>query len=160
MNRGNTWTVSVHLWSFTLQRRYTSTTKNSPSLLETGITHHTMSCSTNGSPTREYHHLVCFLPFSRSFAKITCLSYTLDSALIYFVKDGEYLLPQPGTTPDSVTSAVGFNENATLPFQPGKTYRLRIVNTGAFSPLIFWVDGHEMRIIEADGVRLIDPDDL
>ncbi len=54
-----------------------------------------------------------------------------------------------------MTSAVGFNENATLPFQPGKTYRLRIVNAGAFNSLIFWVDGHEMRLIEADGVRRI-----
>jgi iron transport multicopper oxidase len=49
---------------------------------------------------------------------------------------------------------VGFNENATLPFEPGKTYRLRIVNTSAFSMFYFWIDGHDMRIIEADGVSL------
>jgi iron transport multicopper oxidase len=78
-----------------------------------------------------------------------------DSALIYFIKDEKYLPPKPGTTPHSATSAVGFNENATLPLQPGKTYRLRIVNTGAFNSLFFWVDGHELRIIEADGVCLI-----
>jgi len=74
-----------------------------------------------------------------------------DSALIYFAKDGKYLPPRPGTSP---TSAVGFNENATLPFQPGKTYRLRIVNTGGFNSLYFWVDGHEMKIIEVDGTDI------
>jgi len=80
----------------------------------------------------------------------TCI---LDSALIYFTKDGNYLPPKPGTT-SSVTPAVGFNENATLPFQPGKTYRLRVINIGAFNSLYFWIDGHEMKIIEVDGVRL------
>ncbi|KAF8956295.1 Fet3 protein [Flammula alnicola] len=45
----------------------------------------------------------------------------------------------------------GFNENATLPFVPGKTYRLRIVNTSAFAAFFFWIDGHDMRIIEVDG---------
>jgi len=74
-----------------------------------------------------------------------------DSALIYFAQNGSYLGPIPGRDVDPVTSAVGFNENATLPFQPGKTYRLRIVNTSAFAAFFFWIDGHEMRIIEADG---------
>ncbi|TFK41495.1 Fet3 protein [Crucibulum laeve] len=74
-----------------------------------------------------------------------------DSGLIYFVQNGSYLGPVAGSSPSSVTSAVGFNENATLPFQPGKTYRLRIVNTSAFSAFFFWIDGHDMRIIEVDG---------
>ncbi|KAI0053202.1 multicopper oxidase [Auriscalpium vulgare] len=74
-----------------------------------------------------------------------------DSALIYFSQNGTYLPPISGSSPAPVTSAVGFNENATLPFQPGKTYRLRIVNTSAFSAFFFYIDGHDMRIIEADG---------
>jgi FtsP/CotA-like multicopper oxidase with cupredoxin domain len=49
-------------------------------------------------------------------------------------------------------SKVGFNENATLPFEPGKTYRLRIVNTSAFAAFFFYIDGHDMTIIEVDGV--------
>ena len=57
---------------------------------------------------------------------------------MYFSQDGKYL--------------DGFNENATLPFQAGKTYRLRVVNTAAFSMFYFWIDGHQMRIIEVDGV--------
>ncbi|KAG6900240.1 hypothetical protein C0993_001059, partial [Termitomyces sp. T159_Od127] len=74
-----------------------------------------------------------------------------DSALIYFAQNASYLGPIPGTSPAPVTSAVGFNENATLPFEPGKTYRLRIVNTSAFAAFFFWIDGHDMRIIEVDG---------
>ncbi|KAI0747068.1 Fet3 protein [Daedaleopsis nitida] len=74
-----------------------------------------------------------------------------DSGLIYFSQNGSYLGPISGTSPDPVTGKVGFNENATLPFQPGKTYRLRIVNTSAFSAFFFWIDGHDMRIIEVDG---------
>ncbi|KAG2148442.1 Fet3 protein [Suillus cothurnatus] len=74
-----------------------------------------------------------------------------DSALIYFSQNGSYLGPISGRNPSPVTSAVGFNENATLPFEPGKTYRLRIINLGAFAGFYFWIDGHEMQIIEADG---------
>lgn len=73
---------------------------------------------------------------------------------MYFTQDATYLSPMPGKNPASVTSHVGFNENATLPFEPGKTYRLRIVNVGAFTAFYFWIDGHEMRIIEADGVSI------
>ncbi|PWN97912.1 multi copper oxidase [Tilletiopsis washingtonensis] len=46
----------------------------------------------------------------------------------------------------------GFNENATLPFVPGKTYRLRLINMSALAMYHFWIEGHDMRIIEADGV--------
>ncbi|KAK7434374.1 ferroxidase fet3 [Stygiomarasmius scandens] len=74
-----------------------------------------------------------------------------DSALVYFAQNASYLPPISGTSPSSVTSAVGFNENATLPFEPGKTYRLRVVNTSAFAMFFFWIDGHDMRIIEVDG---------
>jgi iron transport multicopper oxidase len=73
---------------------------------------------------------------------------------MYFTQDDSYLSPISGKNPASVTSHVGFNENATLPFEPGKTYRLRIVNVGAFTAFYFWIDGHEMRIIEADGVSI------
>lgn len=76
----------------------------------------------------------------------------VDSGLIYFAKNGSYLGPKSGTSPAAVTSAVGFNENATLPFVPGKTYRLRIINMSALSAFFFWIDGHSMRLIEVDGV--------
>jgi iron transport multicopper oxidase len=77
-----------------------------------------------------------------------------DSALIYFVHGNEttYLPPIEGTQSTGPTNAVGFNENATLPLEPGKTYRLRVINASAFAMFFFWIDGHEMRIIEVDGV--------
>lgn len=46
----------------------------------------------------------------------------------------------------------GFNENATLPFVPGKTYRLRIINMSSLAMFYFWIEGHDMQIIEIDGV--------
>ena len=61
-----------------------------------------------------------------------------DSALIYFAQNA--------------TNMQGFNDNATLNFVPGKTYRLRVINVSAFSAFYFWIDGHDMRIIEVDGV--------
>ncbi|KAF7297982.1 hypothetical protein HMN09_01019100 [Mycena chlorophos] len=76
-----------------------------------------------------------------------------DAALIYFAQNGTYLGPRTGTSPQS-NSAVGFNENATLPFQPGKTYRLRIVNTSAFAMFYFWIDGHNMTVVEVDGTDI------
>lgn len=87
-----------------------------------------------------------------SDARISSFS---DSALIYFAQNASYLGPKPESSPAPVTSAVGFNENATLPFEPGKTYRLRILNTSAFAAFFFWIDGHDMRIVEVDGVSLI-----
>ena len=82
------------------------------------------------------------------------MCHCLDAGLIYFAQNSSYLPPIAGSSPAPVTSAVGFNENATLPFVPGRTYRLRIINTAAFVSFYFWVDGHEMRVIEADGVSL------
>lgn len=64
---------------------------------------------------------------------------SLDSALIYVAQNGTYL--------------PGFNENSTIPFAAGKTYRLRIINTSAFAMFYVWLDGHQMSVIEADGVR-------
>ena len=46
----------------------------------------------------------------------------------------------------------GFNENTTLPFEAGKTYRLRLINMSALSMYHFWLEGHDMEVIEADGV--------
>ncbi|KAH7882384.1 Fet3 ferroxidase [Phlebopus sp. FC_14] len=74
-----------------------------------------------------------------------------DSALIYFAQNATYLPPISSASPSPVTAAVGFNENATLPFTPGRTYRLRVINTSALSTFFFWIDGHDMRVIEADG---------
>lgn len=51
-----------------------------------------------------------------------------DSALMYFAHRDTYLPPVASAAPNvsPSTSSVGFNDNATLPFEPGKTYRLRV----------------------------------
>lgn len=61
-----------------------------------------------------------------------------NSGLIYMSRNGKYL--------------EGFNDGAAIRFIPGKLYRLRVVNISAFAAYFFRIDGHEMRIIEADGV--------
>lgn len=51
-----------------------------------------------------------------------------DSAAIYVVDSaGQYLS--------------GFNENVTIPFEAGKTYRLRLINQSAFAMFYAWVSG-------------------
>lgn len=67
-----------------------------------------------------------------------------DSALMYFahtpnIAGGASWLP-------------GMNDNTSIPVTPGKTYRLRIINMSSLAMFHFWIDGHQMRIIEADGV--------
>ena len=51
-----------------------------------------------------------------------------DAPLMYFAHGDAYLPPVASAAPNvsPSTSNVGFNENATLPFEPGKTYRLRV----------------------------------
>lgn len=68
-----------------------------------------------------------------------------ESGLIYFARTSNISSSANAYLP-------GFNENATLSFTPGKTYRLRLINMSAQSMFHFWIDGHDMRIIEADGV--------
>ena len=131
---------------------------NSPLLWVTGTTMSTLYCSSglsalqipvapNQFPVSPNDDVPLF-----NFESSHSIRASADSALIYFAQNGTYLGPISGTNPSPVTSHVGFNENATLPFEPGKTYRLRIVNTSAFSAFFFWIDGHDMRIIEVDGV--------
>ncbi|CAO1638951.1 unnamed protein product [Sympodiomycopsis kandeliae] len=68
-----------------------------------------------------------------------------DSALIYFAKSSNIADSSNGYLP-------GFNDNTNLTFTPGKTYRLRFINMSAQSMFHVWLDGHEMRLIEVDGV--------
>ena len=43
-------------------------------------------------------------------------------------------------------------EDTGLPVKPGKTYRLHLVNVGASALFHFWIEGHNLTIIEVDGV--------
>ncbi|KAI8874595.1 multicopper oxidase, partial [Backusella circina FSU 941] len=42
--------------------------------------------------------------------------------------------------------------NTTFSFEPNKTYRLRILNIGGIATFNVYIDGHEMEVIEQDGV--------
>nr|UOP57150.1 putative iron transport multicopper oxidase [Thecaphora frezii] len=66
------------------------------------------------------------------------------SGLIYFAHT-------PNTT-STATYLDGFNANATLPFEAGKTYRLRVINMSALAAFYFYLAGHDMKIIEVEGV--------
>lgn len=44
--------------------------------------------------------------------------------------------------------------NDSLTFEPGKTYRLRLINMSGFSMFFFSIDGHDLDVIEVDGVAV------
>ncbi|PWZ02947.1 multi copper oxidase [Testicularia cyperi] len=66
------------------------------------------------------------------------------SALIYFAHTSN-------KTSDAAYLP-GFSENATLPFESGKTYRLRVINMSALAAFYFYLSGHDMQVIEIEGV--------
>lgn len=43
-------------------------------------------------------------------------------------------------------------QNLQVLVKPGQTYLVRLVNIGAFAAHYLWFEGHEMRIVEVDGV--------
>lgn len=47
-----------------------------------------------------------------------------------------------------------FNEtqNLSVQVQPGRTYMFRMVNIGAFAGQYVWFEGHNMTIVEVDGI--------
>ena len=55
---------------------------------------------------------------------------------------------------EPVPQAALFNETQDLkvPVEPGKTYLFRMVNIGAFAGQYIWFEGHNMSIVEVDGV--------
>lgn len=72
-----------------------------------------------------------------------------ESALMYVIdKDGNYLGGADKVTDGSVT-----NDNAKIPFEAGKTYRIRIVNMAALSMFMVKFQDHDMYVIETDGVE-------
>lgn len=58
------------------------------------------------------------------------------------------------TGAEPVPQAALFNEtqNLTVAVQPGKTYLFRMINIGAFAGQYIWFEGHNMTIVEVDGV--------
>ncbi|KAI1322700.1 multicopper oxidase [Xylariaceae sp. FL0255] len=58
------------------------------------------------------------------------------------------------TGAEPVPEAALFNDtqNLTIAVQPGKTYLFRMVNIAAFAGQYVWFEGHNMTIVEVDGV--------
>ena len=57
-----------------------------------------------------------------------------------------------GAAPIPQSALMNDSQNATIKFVSSKTYRLRFVNMAAFATFRIWIEDHEMRIIEVDGV--------
>ncbi|KAJ2145928.1 ferroxidase fet3 [Coemansia sp. RSA 518] len=59
--------------------------------------------------------------------------------------------PPPKSYAYGLVNGVNGNITQTLNFEPGKTYRIRLVNMGDINSFQFSLPGHEMYVIEADG---------
>ncbi|KAG0005660.1 hypothetical protein BGZ80_004046 [Entomortierella chlamydospora] len=57
-----------------------------------------------------------------------------------------------GAEPVPESGLINHMTNAKFNFVPGKTYRLRLINMSALAMFHFHIDGHEMEIIEIDGI--------
>lgn len=60
----------------------------------------------------------------------------------------------PEPLPDS--GLINSGQNITVKVEPGRTYLLRVVNLGNFVGTYFEIEGHQLTIVEADGVY-VDP---
>lgn len=56
----------------------------------------------------------------------------------------------PEPIPDS--GLINSGQDVKFPVNPGKTYLLRVTNIGNLLPTYFEIEGHELTIVEADGI--------
>jgi iron transport multicopper oxidase len=57
-----------------------------------------------------------------------------------------------GAEPVPDAALMNDTQGLKIPIAPGKTYMFRVINMGAFAGQYFWIEGHNMSIIEVDGV--------
>ncbi|KAK0626772.1 multicopper like protein, partial [Immersiella caudata] len=57
-----------------------------------------------------------------------------------------------GAEPVPNSALLNETQNLTISVQPGKTYLFRVINIGAFAGQYIWFEGHNMTILEVDGV--------
>jgi len=57
-----------------------------------------------------------------------------------------------GAEPVPKSALMNDTQNLKIPVQPGKTYMFRMINVGAFAGQYIWFEGHNMTIVEVDGV--------
>lgn len=58
-----------------------------------------------------------------------------------------------GAEPVPNSALVNETQDLAVKLEPGKTYKVRMVNIGAFAAQYVWFENHTMRIIEVDGVN-------
>jgi iron transport multicopper oxidase len=68
------------------------------------------------------------------------------------IKDFMSIDNPTGAEPIPDAALMNDQQNGTIIFEPGKTYRLRLVNMAAFAMFHFWIEDHDMVVIEVDGV--------
>lgn len=82
----------------------------------------------HGVPTR-FKNTSSLIP---CYSKLTpfdpCSRHLLDSAVIYAAANGTYV-----NTPAELAAGKGVNDDAVLKFEPGKKYRIRLINMSALS---------------------------
>ncbi|EON96306.1 putative iron transport multicopper oxidase fet3 protein [Phaeoacremonium minimum UCRPA7] len=57
-----------------------------------------------------------------------------------------------GAEPVPNAALINETQNLTISVEPGKTYLFRTINMGAFAGQYVWFEGHNMTIVEVDGV--------
>lgn len=57
-----------------------------------------------------------------------------------------------GAEPVPQSALLNDRQNLTIAVKPGKTYLFHVVNVGAFAGQYIWFEGHNMTIVEVDGV--------
>lgn len=57
-----------------------------------------------------------------------------------------------GAEPVPQAALMNDTQNLTIPVEPVKTYLFRLINIGAFAAQYVWFEGHNMSIVEVDGV--------
>ncbi|KAF2673663.1 multicopper oxidase [Microthyrium microscopicum] len=57
-----------------------------------------------------------------------------------------------GAEPVPDSALMNETQNLNVKVAPGKTYLIRLVNLGAFANQRFWIEGHQMKVVEVDGV--------
>jgi len=57
-----------------------------------------------------------------------------------------------GAEPVPNSALMNDTQNFTVGIEAGKTYLFRLANVGAFAGQYFWIEGHELKVVEVDGV--------
>lgn len=57
-----------------------------------------------------------------------------------------------GAEPVPQAALMNETQDLSIAVQPGRTYLVRVVNMAAFAAQYLWIEGHNMTIVEVDGV--------